>query len=135
MDSHACLSGLTAGTVTGAASLTDINFDEAAFRTGEASMLRHVAMFRWKDDATVEQKNAARDAAIGMLGKVPTLRAITAGHDIRRNPNNWDMVLVADFDDVKALEAYFAHPVMNATSDLIASVTKKELTARIQIIV
>ena len=36
---------------------------------------------------------------------------------------------------LKALEAYFAHPVMNATSDLIASVTKKELTARVQIIV
>ena len=92
-------------------------------------------MFRWKDDATDEQKKSARDAAAGMLGQVPTLRAITVGHDIRRNPNNWDMVLVADFDDVKALEAYFAHPVMNATSDLIASVTKKELTARVQIIV
>ena len=98
-------------------------------------MLRHVAMFRWKDDAADEQKKSARDAAAGMLGQAPTLRAITVGHDIRRNPNNWDMVLVADFDDVKALEAYFAHPVMNATSDLIASVTKKELTARVQIIV
>jgi hypothetical protein len=100
----------------------------------EAPMLRHVAMFRWREDATDDQKRAARDAAAGMLGKVPTLRAITVGHDIRRNPNNWDMVLVADFEDVKALESYFAHPVMQATSDLIASVTKKELTARVQIL-
>ena len=52
--------------------------------------------------------------------------------DIERNPNNWDMVLVADFEDVAGLEAYFAHPVMNQASDLVASVTQKEITARVQ---
>ena len=42
------------------------------------------------------------------------------------------MVLVADFEDVAGLEEYFAHPVMNAASDLVASVTQKEITARVQ---
>ncbi len=31
-----------------------------------------------------------------------------------------------------ALESYFANPVMNAASDLVASVTQKEITARVQ---
>ena len=95
-------------------------------------MLRHVAMFKWKQDVNDEQKAAARDALAALEGPVPSLRKMTVGHDIRRNPNNWDMVLVADFDDQDGLESYFAHPVMNAASDLVASVTQKEITARVQ---
>ena len=95
-------------------------------------MLRHVAMFKWQEGVTDEQKAASRDALAALEGQVPSLRKMTVGHDIGRNPNNWDMVLVADFDDVAGLESYFAHPVMQAASDLTASVTQKEITARVQ---
>ena len=97
-------------------------------------MLRHVAMFRFKEDATDEQKRAARDALANLTEKVPTVRALTVGFDIRRNPRNWDMVLVVDFDDKTGLETYFANPIMNAASDLVASVTQKEITARVQML-
>jgi hypothetical protein len=95
-------------------------------------MLRHVAMFRFKEDSTDEQKHAARGRLASLMGQVPSLRAMTVGLDIRRNPNNWDMVLVADFDDKAGLEAYFANPIMKAASDYVASVTQKEITARVQ---
>jgi quinol monooxygenase YgiN len=95
-------------------------------------MLRHVAMFHWKDGISDEQKAAARDALAALKQEVPSVVEYTVGFDIRRNPNNWDMVLVADFEDVAGLESYFAHPVMNAASDLVASVTQKEITARVQ---
>lgn len=95
-------------------------------------MLRHVAMFKWMDGVTDEQKVAARDSLANLKGTVPSVVEYTVGFDIERNPNNWDMVLVADFEDVAGLEAYFAHPVMNAASDLVASVTQKEITARVQ---
>ena len=97
-------------------------------------MLRHVAMFRFKEDSTDEQKRAARDALANLRNVVPTVRALTVGLDIRRNPRNWDMVLVVDFDDKAGLEAYFANPTMNAASDLVASVTQKEITARVQML-
>jgi quinol monooxygenase YgiN len=95
-------------------------------------MLRHVAMFRWKDGVSDEQKQAARGALAALKQEVPSVVEYTVGFDIRRNPNNWDMVLVADFHDVAGLESYFAHPIMNAASDLVASVTQKEITARVQ---
>jgi quinol monooxygenase YgiN len=95
-------------------------------------MLRHVAMFKWREDTTEDQKVAARDALAALKKQVPSVVEYTVGFDIERNPNNWDMVLVADFEDVAGLEAYFAHPVMNAASDLVASVTQKEITARVQ---
>jgi quinol monooxygenase YgiN len=100
--------------------------------TGGGRMLRHVAMFKWRDDSTEDQKVAARDALAALKQQVPSVVEYTVGFDIERNPNNWDMVLVADFEDVAGLEAYFAHPVMNAASDLVASVTQKEITARVQ---
>jgi quinol monooxygenase YgiN len=95
-------------------------------------MLRHVAMFKWREGITDEQKDAARDALAALKGQVPSVVEYTVGFDIHRNPNNWDMVLVADFQDQDGLESYFAHPVMNAASDLVASVTQKEITARVQ---
>ena len=98
-------------------------------------MLRHVAMFRFKEGASDEEKLAARHALAALKHEVPSVIEVTVGFDIGRNPNNWDMVLVADFADVAALEAYFAHPVMNAASDLVASVTQKEITARVQFLV
>ncbi len=95
-------------------------------------MLRHVAMFKWKEGVPDERKVAARDALAALKRQVPSVVEYTVGFDIGRNPNNWDMVLVADFEDVAGLESYFAHPVMNAASDLVASVTQKEITARVQ---
>ena len=72
------------------------------------------------------------------MGVVPSLRAMTTGlnleHDLydRAVYRNWDMVLVSDFDDLEGLRSYFAHPTMKAASDLVASVTQKEITARVQ---
>ena len=95
-------------------------------------MIRHVAMFKWREGVAEEQKAAARDSLAALKESVPSVVEYTVGFDIERNPNNWDMVLVADFEDVAGLEAYFAHPVMNQASDLVASVTQKEITARVQ---
>ena len=67
-------------------------------------MLRHVAMFKWKEGITDEQKIAARDSLANLKGTVPSVVEYTVGFDIERNPNNWDMVLVADFEGVAGLE-------------------------------
>ncbi len=101
-------------------------------------MLRHVAMFKFREEATEEQRQASCDALSNLKGVVPSLRAMTVGrnleHDLydREVYRNWDMVLVADFDDLEGLGRYFAHPIMKAASDLTASVTQKEITARVQ---
>jgi quinol monooxygenase YgiN len=105
---------------------------EARESKGEVGMLRHVAMFKWKEGVSDDQKKAARDALAALKQQVPSVVEYTVGFDIERNPNNWDMVLVADFEDVAGLESYFADPIMNAASDLVASVTQKDITARVQ---
>lgn len=101
-------------------------------------MLRHVAMFKFREDTSDRQKIVARDALAELKGVVPSLREMTVGlnleHDLydREVYRNWDMVLVSDFDDLEGLRSYFAHPTMKAASDLVASLTQKEITARVQ---
>ena len=95
-------------------------------------MLRHVAMFKWRDGVSDEEKVKARDSLANLKTAVPSVVEYTVGFNVRPVPTNWDMVLVADFEDVAGLEAYFAHPVMTAASDYVASVTQKEITARVQ---
>jgi quinol monooxygenase YgiN len=95
-------------------------------------VLRHVAMFKFQQGVTQDQRVAARDALAALKEQVPSVVEYTVGFNVRDNPNNWDMVLVADFEDVAGLDGYFANPIMNAASDLVASVTQKEITARVQ---
>ena len=57
-------------------------------------MIRHVAMFKFKDGVSQDQKVAARDALANLKTAVPSVVEYTVGFDIERNPNNWDMVLV-----------------------------------------
>ena len=101
-------------------------------------MLRHVAMFKFKEGMSDAQKAEARDALSDLMGVVSSLRAMATGlnmeHDLYHGAfeRNWDMVLVADFDDLEGLASYFAHPTMTAASDLVASVTQEEITARVQ---
>ena len=95
-------------------------------------MLRHVAMFKWREGISEGDKEKARDALANLKDSVPSVVGYTVGFDLERKPANWDMVLVGDFEDMAGLEAYFADPIMNAASDLVASVTQKEITARVQ---
>jgi quinol monooxygenase YgiN len=89
-------------------------------------------MFKWKDGISDDDKIKARDALANLKDAVPSVLSYAVGFDIERKPTNWDMVLVGDFEDLAGLEAYFADPIMNAASDLVASVTQKEITARVQ---
>jgi hypothetical protein len=95
-------------------------------------------MFKFKEGISDAQTAEARDALNDLMGVVPGLRAMTTGlnmeHDLYHHASerNWDMVLVADFDDLEGLGSYFEHPTMKAASDLVASVTQEEITARVQ---
>jgi hypothetical protein len=95
-------------------------------------MIRHVAMFRFRPEVTMQQREAARDALASNKVNCPTVRDYTVGLDLERNANNWDMVLVGDFDDLDGLLAYFTHPHHNEISDQIDALTHAESTARVQ---
>lgn len=83
--------------------------------------LRHVVAWRLATDDPAERAaQAARITAElrALDGVVPSIRAISVGPDIVGG-GNWDVALVADFEDEAALEAYVQHP---AHQDVVAYV-------------
>jgi hypothetical protein len=73
-------------------------------------MFRHVVLLRWKPEATADQRAAVVTALATLPGRIPEIRAYTIGSDAGVNAGNYDLVIVADFDDVDRYLVYRDHP-------------------------
>ena len=76
-------------------------------------MIRHVVA--WKLTATDPASKAADAATIvGLLSAlppvIPSIVTLDVGPNMAYFETNWDVVLVADFDDLAGLDAYQSHP-------------------------
>jgi hypothetical protein len=73
-------------------------------------MFRHVVLLRWKAEATPEQRAAVETGLATLPGLIPEIRAYTIGTDAHVNDGNYDLVVVADFDDVSGYLVYRDQP-------------------------
>jgi len=73
-------------------------------------MLRHVALFTWKPDASEVAIRAFSDGLAVLSTQIPEIRSYRFGPDARLGGGNVDFALVADFDDVDAYRRYAEHP-------------------------
>jgi stress responsive alpha/beta barrel protein len=73
-------------------------------------MFRHVVLLRWKPEATPEQRAAVETGLATLPGLIPGIRSYTIGTDAHVNVGNYDLVVVADFDDVDGYLVYRDHP-------------------------
>ncbi|MCR2792068.1 Dabb family protein [Microbacterium sp. zg.Y625] len=88
-------------------------------------MIRHVAAFALADsDPAVRTEQAAEAARRleALVGVVPSLRSMSAGANALDLPGNWDLVLVADFDDAAGLDAYQVHPAHEEVAAFIGGI-------------
>lgn len=74
------------------------------------SGFRHVVLFRWREDATAEQKQTLEDRLNALPGMISELRAYSIGGDAGITPGNFDFAVVADFADRDAYLTYRDHP-------------------------
>jgi hypothetical protein len=73
-------------------------------------MVRHIVLFRWKDDATDAQKKRAADEIATLPSLVPSVRAFASGPDVGINQGNYDFGVTADFEDAGGYVAYRDNP-------------------------
>jgi hypothetical protein len=73
-------------------------------------MLRHVVMFRWKDDADEAAIAVALDQVRELPVRIGNTRAFALDLDAGVMDGNHDAVIIADFDDAEAFLAYQRHP-------------------------
>jgi hypothetical protein len=71
---------------------------------------RHVVLLRWTDEATAEQRAAVVDALATLPQLIPELRSYLVGEDVQETEGNYDLAVVADFDDERGYVTYRDHP-------------------------
>ena len=98
--------------------------------------LRHVVAFRMAAADPADRAAHAAEAARrlnGLVGVVPTLRAMSAGANVLFPDQNWDLVLVADFEDVAGLDAYQVHPAHEEVAAYIGTIRADRVAVDIEI--
>ncbi len=73
-------------------------------------MIRHNVLFRWKPEATDEQKQRVATELAKLPSIVPSLRAFASGPDAGLAQNSFDFAVSADFDDEAGFFAYRDDP-------------------------
>ena len=72
--------------------------------------LRHIALFRWKDDVTETQVAEVERLLEALPEAVPELRSYTVGRDAGISEGAFDFAVVAEVDDEGGFVAYRDHP-------------------------
>jgi hypothetical protein len=73
-------------------------------------MIRHTVLFRWKAEATEEDKQQVANEVAKLPSMVPSIRAFASGADARLAGGNFDFAVTADFDDEAGFFAYRDDP-------------------------
>jgi hypothetical protein len=73
-------------------------------------MFRHVVLLRWVDGATAEQRAAVESGIATLPSLIPEIRSYVFGADAHVNEGNFDLAVVADFDDFDSYLVYRDHP-------------------------
>lgn len=71
-------------------------------------MFRHIVLFRWKESATTEQRDAAISAVHRLGSQIAHLGRLTVGADAGVGDDNADVAVVVDFDSADDYRAYMA---------------------------
>ncbi len=90
-------------------------------------MVKHIVMFKFLESAEGRTKKENVEIAANMLldlqGKIPTL----VSGEVKINsenasPSNYDLVLVAEYNDWQGLNEYIVHPLHKAVCEFMKGV-------------
>ena len=74
-------------------------------------MLIHIFGFRWKETASVKDRNKALSEISAFRGKIDGLTELHVGDNVSSRSLGYETVGVMKFADLDAFEAYTTHPL------------------------
>ncbi len=80
-------------------------------------MLRHIAMFRLKDDVPEGTYESLKAGLAHLAQTIPQLEAYSYGADAGLRAGNFDFAVVADVANAEAFAGYVEHPAHQAFVD------------------
>lgn len=87
--------------------------------------LRHVVTWKMASEDPAERAEHAAGIVSrlqGLVGVVPSIQSLSTGVNALEIDGNWDVTLVADFEDAAGLEAYQVHPAHQEVVGYVRSV-------------
>ena len=96
-------------------------------------MIRHIVSWQLAPADPAEKAAAAAGIAArleALVGVVDEIRSLRVGSDVAGG-TNWDVVLIADFDDLNAVNRYQGHPAHQAAGAFIRSVVTSRMAVDI----
>ena len=97
--------------------------------------VRHVVSWQLASSDPVTKAQHADDIVAGLeslVGVIDEIRELHAGTDIAGG-GNWDVVLVADFDDLEAVGRYQVHPSHQEVAGFIRSVVAQRMAVDFEV--
>ena len=90
-------------------------------------MVRHIVMFKFLENAEgrTRKENAkiAADMLVNLQGKIPTLVSSEVKlDDTAAETGNYDLVLIAEYNDWQGLNEYIVHPLHKAVGEFMKGV-------------
>lgn len=73
-------------------------------------MIKHIVMWKFKDDVVEAEKLEMKRRLEALKGAVPKLPGIEIGMDQSKKEASMDMVLYSEFQTLEDLAAYASHP-------------------------
>ncbi len=77
-------------------------------------MIRHTVLLRFTEGTDGATIAAIVDALEALPSVIPEIHAYSVGRDLSLAPDNADLVVQGDFDDVAGYEVYRDHPAHRA---------------------
>jgi len=96
-------------------------------------VIRHVVVFRWKAEATAEQKALVATELAKLPAIVPSIRSFVFGPDAGISQGNAEFAVTADFDDEAGFAAYRNDPTHRGiVADHIAPITESRTAVQLR---
>lgn len=85
-------------------------------------MLRHIVLFKFKEDYSEEQLQAVVDGMNALPDKVPQIQAFAHGKDAAVSEGKFDYGMVADFASEEDYVTYRDHPAHKAVGATVMQI-------------
>ncbi|MDH3294048.1 MAG: Dabb family protein [Acidimicrobiia bacterium] len=90
-------------------------------------MFRHVVLFKWNDDVDDAHIEAVSAGLDNLATVIEEIKDYKHGRDVGLSDQNFDYVVVGDFDSVEGYQVYRDHPVHQ---ELIAELITGRISTR-----
>jgi hypothetical protein len=85
-------------------------------------MIKHIVMFKFKDDVSHERIELIKQVMDDMPAKIPQILKFETGLDVKRGPKSFDLVLISEFESLDTLEQYRVHPAHQTLIKLLEDI-------------